>query len=320
MNTKDQASLCIWAVTDNKPGHLNQMRGLIDGLEASVPHDWRVHSHWIETPISTRANIKTLRNKERLISEHGRPDIILCCGHRTHWQALFLRACFGGKLVVLMRPSLPLWCFDLCILPYHDGEFRQAHVLQSLGALNKIKAAARPERGQQEKPQGLILVGGPSKHYQWNDRDTLAQVTRVLLALPNVHWTLGTSRRTPASFEASLNKLQETQAFELVPASSTDAQWLPQQFRRSEQVWVSEDSVSMVYEALSSGAEVGLLRLPIRQKNRISEGIDYLLREQRLGDLDALEKGFMPPPKPPLQEALRIAEQIVAMVLQKRWP
>ncbi len=76
----------------------------------------------------------------------------------------------------------------------------------------------------------------------------------------------------------------------------------------------------MVYEALSSGAEVGLLRLPIRQKNRISEGIDYLLREQRLGDLDALEKGFMPPPKPPLQEALRIAEQIVAMVLQKRWP
>jgi mitochondrial fission protein ELM1 len=320
MNPQNQASLRVWAVTDNKPGHLNQLRGLMDGLAVSIPNDWHLQTHWVETPVNALAKLKTLRRKKQLIAKHGCPDIILCCGHRTHWQALFLRMCFGGKLVVLMRPSLPLRCFDLCILPYHDGSYDQPHVLQSLGALNKITANVPREPLESEEPQGLILVGGPSKHYLWSDEGALTQVTRLLKASPNIRWTLGTSRRTPASFEASLTTLQETQNFELVPASSTDAQWLPTQFQQSEQVWVSEDSVSMVYEALSSGAQVGLLRLPVKQHNRVSEGIGYLLREQRLGDLDSLEQGSMPPSKPPLQEALRIAKHIVTLVLQKSWP
>ena len=42
-----------------------------------------------------------------------------------------------------MKPSLPRRCFDLCIVPRHDGLAPDAHTLVTEGALNRIRPAAR---------------------------------------------------------------------------------------------------------------------------------------------------------------------------------
>jgi mitochondrial fission protein ELM1 len=51
-------------------------------------------------------------------------------------------------------------------------------------------------------------------------------------------------------------------ALTIVPFAATSPDWLPTQLARADQAWVTADSVSMVYEALTAGAAVGVLDVP----------------------------------------------------------
>jgi len=88
---------------------------------------------------------------------------------------LAARRAHGGRVVVLMKPSLPLRCFDLCIVPEHDNVAPRANVLSTLGPLNVIEPAA-----QKLERQGLILLGGPSKHHRWSDRKMLDCIESIV--------------------------------------------------------------------------------------------------------------------------------------------
>jgi mitochondrial fission protein ELM1 len=69
----------------------------------------------------------------------------------------------------------------------------------------------------------------------------------------------------------------------------------------------------MVYESLSCGAAVGILSVPQRRPSRISAGIQGLLQQGRLARLEDIESsGNMPQPAAPLQEATRIAKDIIS--------
>lgn len=290
--------LTVYCVSDGKPGHLSQMQGLINALQRRRV----VQLVWIEVSATLTS---------RLRRRSPPPDLILAAGHRTHLTALLLKWRFGGKVVVMMRPSLPLSWFDACLIPRHDSPPARSNILMTEGALNPLQAVEVFAENQ-----GLILLGGPSSHYQWDNAAMLAQLRQLQQQLPQVNWTLTTSRRTP---ETMLNTLlaMHLPGFTVVPYSDTDRQWLQQQYQRCGLIWVTEDSVSMVYESLSVGAAVGILSVKRRQASRVSKGIDYLLSQQRLIDLTWLqENGTMQSAAhSPLQEADRAADWIMSRLL-----
>lgn len=194
-------------------------------------------------------------------------------GHGTHLSLLAARRTRGGRAVVLMRPSLPLGLFDLCLIPEHDSPPARANGLVTRGALNRIQASPALE-----PKQGLFLIGGPSAHFGWDDAGLRAQIAAVLAADPAMQWTLTTSRRTPASFLA-IEHDPANARLTVVPGAATGPDWLPARLARAGQVWVSADSVSMVYEALTAGAVVGVLEVPRKRSSRISRGLDKLAGE-----------------------------------------
>ena len=89
--------------------------------------------------------------------------------------------------------------------------------------------------------------------------------------------------------------------------------WLTQALAKASQVWVSADSASMLYEALSSGGQVGVIELTSkRRRNKLLAGIDALRQQGRVGLSSAgslLDQGLDPEP---LQEHRRCAEWILA--------
>jgi len=96
---------------------------------------------------------------------------------------------------------------------------------------------------------------------------------------------------------------------QITPHKKTTSQWLPEQLKRAAQVWVSEESVSMVYEGLTSGAAVGVLEVPSRHKGRVAVGIDSLVQEgwvTRFADWQPGCQLALPPAQ--LDEARRCAE------------
>ena len=289
----------VWCVTDDKAGHKNQLVGLVNALSRIQDVDCQ----WL-----------SLHDKAAWPSKSG-PTLIFAVGISTVVPALKLRWRYGGKMVLLMKPFWPLWLFDLCLFPRHDGVKPSKKVFNTIGAINPVTFS-----DQSDPSRGLILIGGASIHYSWSDNKMVEQVLHLVKQQHDINWTLTTSRRTPKTFLPALEKalanadVIKNNKINLVPLEQTGGDWLQQQYRDCGVIWVSEDSVSMVYESLSSGAVTGVLNVPRLKDSRVSKGLDQLIVE---GRVMRMESGKLIPATlhEPLREADRAAQIIVEQLL-----
>jgi len=212
------------------------------------------------------------------------PDLILGAGHRTHLSLLLAKAARGGRTIVLMKPSLPTSWFDLCLIPDHDHPANHENIIVTRGALNTIIPAIN-----QDAARGLILIGGPSRHYQWNVNALLDQL-QCILKDSSEQWTLSDSPRTPEQTCAQLKALKHPN-LHYYSCKSTPTNWLSEQLKVSAKVWVTQDSVSMIYEALTSGAAVGLLKVPAKKTGKLTAAIQRLAEQKLLTIYDAWTEG-----------------------------
>lgn len=300
--------LVVWLVTDGKPGH----RAQLDGLSRALARHAVVDVHWINAP-SRGVALRALLLKKFPPGDDAlpNPDLVVGCGHATHLAVLAAkRAHAAARSIVLMRPSLPLGWFDLCVIPQHDKPPIRDNLMTTRGVLNTARASV-----YQKPTQGLFLIGGPSKHHKWDDQTLLTQIRQIVKATPDMRWALTTSRRTPESTVQSLAVLRSV-GVEVIPFAQTDPGWVIDAITVSSQVWVTEDSVSMIYESLTCGAATGLLWVPRQRLDRVTEGVEQLVKEGLVTpflvwkDTQVLAKQDQP-----INEADRVAQRVLAW-----WP
>jgi mitochondrial fission protein ELM1 len=257
----------IWRFSDGKAGHDNQSLGLVDALARRMP----VMSFDIQVPGG--AGRDWLRRRFPAGSLLPDPWLLIGAGHTTHIPLLAARRARGGRATVLMSPDLPNSLFDLCVIPEHDRPAPAANVVVTRGSLNRMQALPNgsPERG-------LLLVGGPSRHFLWDHDVVLLQLARVIRYSPVRHWVLTTSRRTPAGFAEQVRQLIFNRNIRISVFSWRDTaeHWLRTQLGLACCTWVTEDSVSMIYESLTAGIPVGLLSVPARRDDRVVRGVRAL--------------------------------------------
>jgi mitochondrial fission protein ELM1 len=294
-----QRPLIVWIVVDGKPGHVNQSQGLAEALARATP----THIHRLAALPVWRAWLALLF-KRLPAPSLPQPDLIIGAGHATHLTLLAARRARGGRAVVLMKPSLPRRCFDLCVLPEHDGVAADAHTLVTAGAINRIRPS-----GARSAELGLMLIGGVSSHFEWDSDAIQVQIKSILARTPDTHWTLTTSRRTPDDF---LAQLPSSGNLDVVPHTATSSDWLPDQLARCGTAWVTPDSASMVYEALTAGADVGVFDLPVNPKSRVGRAMAHLADAQRITRFVSwCASGKLNPNTQPLAEADRCAKWIL---------
>lgn len=297
----------VWAFTDGKAGHENQTRGLLAALAQRQPLDAR----WINVP--AYASVLSSLMTRRFLPGVGLPPptILIGAGHRTHLPMLAARRAHGGRSIVLMKPSLPRAWFDLCVIPEHDIKPGRAteissNVLLTRGALNGMQT------GTKNSKSGLVLIGGPSRHYGWQEKELAARVQAIVQREATTHWTLTTSRRTPTSTTTRL----QTLAFgnlTVVPVQATGPGWLAEKLAQTAWVWATEDSVSMVYEALTAGCATGVLPVPRRRRvGKIARGIAGLADDNLITHFSDWQKDKpLSGPATPFNEAARVANWII---------
>lgn len=298
MGTSDNSKQ-IWIVSDGKPGHLNQSRGLAEAIARRC--DVRIS----EQPPMGKLQALRLLFSGFLPAVDERPALLIGAGHATHLTLLALRRFYRAPAVVLMKPSISTGFFDLCLIPEHDQPPPRPNIITTRGALNRMQP------GEKAAGSGVILIGGPSKHFDWDETTVLAQVKALLSTTPR-DWLIGSSRRTPASTEQALAALAGER---FVPAVETGPDWLPQQLARAEVCWVTQDSASMVYEALTAGCKVGVLTLDEQADNRISRGVDALREQGIVSGSPDWSLAALTEPAEVFNEAERCAE----LILQRGW-
>lgn len=272
--------MIIYIISDGKKGHLSQTRGLANALieQAKERAPEREHACY-EVDITGLSWLGKFFYKGKELT-YPRPDLILCAGHGTHLAALSLSRHLRSLCMVCMRPSLPASMFDLCITPRHDlpdGFQANGQIFPTNGAINGIRP--QPEI---EKTQTLILIGGPSKSYNWDAELVLNQLTSIARMTTNAI-VLTTSRRTPTDFVADVTAACPN--IRVVPVDETGPDWVQENLSKAKEVWVTQDSVSMVYESLSSGAPVGIIEMPAKEgphkpdASRIARGLNMLIAD-----------------------------------------
>jgi mitochondrial fission protein ELM1 len=102
---------------------------------------------------------------------------------------------------------------------------------------------------------------------------------------------------------------------EVFACEMTPPGWVAEQLALAGRVWVSEDSVSMVYEALTSGAAVGVLNVPCKAWGRVAQGLDSLVEKRLVTTFTTWRQGQkLLPPRQQFNEAHRCAQ-----ILIERW-
>lgn len=294
--------LTIWRFSDGKRGHDNQSLGLVDAFcrlttcqveTVNVPSGWLKILYWLFRHSGSHASLP-------------KPDFIIGAGHATHWPMLLARGLHGGRIAVLMKPSLPLSWFDWVIAPAHDGLPEGKSVMVTQGPLNRIQKSS-----SHDIKEGLMLIGGPSSEYGWSESTLLKQIHLISLHHGEINWQLTTSRRTPEGFLKNLENLDISNVT-AVPHDEVDSDWLPVHLAQASQVWVTPDSASMVYEALTAGAAVGCFELPYARPGRVARGLERLIREKRVTTFSDWERhGKLVPCTQELNEAERCARQLL---------
>ena len=291
----------IWIISDDKPGHLNQSLGLAEALQRFEP------SMTVDTkPVLSKSQaFKTLCFGVRDTQSDSPPDLIIGAGHRTHLTLLAYKRAMGARAVLMMKPSLPTAWFDLCLIPRHDEPVLKSNIELTDGALNRMQPLATRSA---DAIQGMVLIGGPSKHFGWDDQAIVNQLAALVDGTKP--WLLTTSRRTPVSFLSQL-RAADLPNLKIVPFEETGPGWLGEHLPDAEQCWVSGDSVSMVFEALTAGCAVGILDVPQQSSNRITRGLQLLINDQKVTPFSRWQQSNrLPRPESPFNEAARCADLV----------
>ena len=251
----------IWRFTDGKAGHDKQSLALVDNLMNRTKcrlFDFNVQDQ--RNPI-----LDIIFKNYKLPEGITKPDIAICAGHKTHLHLLAIKRCFNAKIVVIMKPSIPLIFFDLCIIPKHDGIKNGPNIINTQSSLVKFNSNLKKKENT-----GLILIGGPSKHYFWDSKTVLEEIYKISKKFKFRKLLLSTSRRTPFDFLDQLNELNipDIKVYEY---SKIKSDWLDKHINKVKNIWVTNDSYSMVTEALASGADVDIIDLKVKQDSKLSK-------------------------------------------------
>lgn len=319
MNTHTDRILRIAAFTDGRPGHFKQTQGVLNALGRLLPVE--VNSF----EVTHNSLFKDLLLLLGLLLPWVKYcpydlesiDLIIGTGRRTHIYMLLCKKKYSIPIVTCMSPSyIYRIFFDLCFTPEHDNIRISENIFPTVGPPNCSVA------GSEHKPMaGLVLIGGTdSNSHVWSDEDIYDHVEELVTREKNINWTISSSPRTPESCTRLLTKLSEKNSnCTFFIFENTERGWIEKEYSTNKYVWVTADSMSMVYEALSAGCNVGLLPIEWKsEKSKFSRSEKLLIENDVVISYSKWRQGQATwKSVSPLNESKRCAKEIVTRWFNK---
>ncbi|MBU6474590.1 MAG: mitochondrial fission ELM1 family protein [Alphaproteobacteria bacterium] len=260
-----------WIITGGDTGTENQCIGLAEalGLAADVKRlklktPWRQLSPWFRLGFGHAL----ARGSASLDPPY--PDLLIASGRKSIAAALHVKKRSGGKtfLVQVQDPRYSPRSFDLIVAPQHDPA-RGPNVILTTGATHrvtgeKIKAEMEKFKGVLERlphPRVAVLIGGLSKGHRMT-RAVTEKLAAQLLALvkeKKASLMITASRRTGEENAAFLRETLRSENIYFWDGKGGNPYFALLGY--ADHIIVTEDSVSMVSEALSTGKPVHVAAL-----------------------------------------------------------
>jgi len=284
-------------LSDGKPGHVNQSVAFARLLE--LPYEIR------QVSFRSRLNKAVSYVFDRVgwyisgLFDAGGPlpscSAVVSAGSETYYANRVISRKLGVRSIAIMMPSGYRRNFDLIIAQQHDRPPERDHILTLPVNLSCPVPTGVVSRNP-DRPCIAFIIGGPSRHYQMDTTVLAMQMKQIFSAFPDADFLATTSRRTPADVEALFDSVELR--YKVIASRKQGNNPIPDFLAVSDYVFVTEDSTSMISEAVSFGrANVEILPLQkIGRSSKMQRMIEPLQREGYLhvydGSLGSCQRKF----------------------------
>ena len=311
--------LQVTLFSDGRPGHEKQSLGIVSALQTYLEvkvTKITLPSRGVVDEIRSHLLFLFQGTAQSSLPDPQNTDLLIGTGSRTHVPMLSAGSKSRARVVTCMTPASHLRAkFDLCCVPFHDRVKAADNIFFTVGPPNISTGTAN-----HDLTRTLVLIGGRDESsHRWDEERIVTDLNSLISSSEQTSWLISSSPRTPESTEELIKKeISGRPEVIFVPFSETDPGWVEEMYRTHGSVWITADSMSMVYEALSAGCRVGILPVSWRRKNnKFQRSLDYLLKEKLIIMLSQYLQGTNEwLHHEPLNEADRCAREI----LRRWWP
>ena len=258
-------------LTEGMHGMISQVEGLAKALDLEFTHHKvELNSFWKLlppkfTPIS--------QNVFKKIHSDAF-DVIISCGRKSVIPSIFLKKNSKKKVmnIHIQDPKVNLDNFNYVIAPEHDGLIGQ-NVFSTKGAIHYLTKEEinnhsnyLKDRLQTKKEYFLLILGGPTKHYDYSGKNILniLNLFNDLVEKNKLQGIVIPSMRTPKDvIELSKNKLGENS----LVIDTVDKKAYLSALSLAKYISVTCDSTSMISEAALTGKPIYVADIPPKKND-----------------------------------------------------
>ena len=280
----------VYWFQDSKTGHLKQVKALLDQLKKEIEISI--------TPIDY-SNQESLSNILSNENQFDGPTMLIGAGHDVYSKILqgkkYLEKLTDQEIfsIAVLRPSYKLNSFDLIIAPEHD--FRKRYLPKNV--ISFQGSLAPTSQTPIDKNKAIIAIGGPSKHYKFDQEILMKQLHYILSVYPKHKFKIFNSRRTPDTLNVKLkNELENYPDVKFIHLNSPESDSFQVTLNESALKFVTPDSSNLVFEALSTMGQTYLIQIENSKYRRIfgakkiRESMSELVNLKRVGVVSILNK------------------------------
>ena len=259
-------------LTQGMHGMISQVEGLAKALDIDyVHHTVELNNFWKLfppklTPIS-QSVFKKINSKDF--------DVIISCGRKSVIPSIYLKKNSSKKVtnIHIQDPKVNLTNFSYVIAPEHD-ELDGGNVFSTKGAMHYLSRKEIEDnsdylknRLDANKEYFLLILGGPTKHYDYSDENILniLDLFDNLISKNRLQGIVIPSMRTPKNIiELCKNKLSTNSLI----IDNVDKKAYLSALSLAKYVAVTCDSTSMISEAALTGKPIYVADIPAKKNDQ----------------------------------------------------
>lgn len=240
------------------------------GTAADLKNGSNLNNPALNSPVaSDSANLDAVADRNLNFADF---DLFVGAGSTSYYALKFYARRYAKPSIALMYPKGYRKDFSVIIAGAHDRPKPRVNLKISPVSLS----FSRPQGLYQPQSKAVgFVIGGPNSCFEMGD-EILKQIEGVRAQFADCEFVLTTSPRTPRATESALAKLSWDYS---VIYSRDPVNPIGDFLSQCEWVFISEDSVSMISEAVSNGsASVAILSLKCKDAhNKFDDFISALV-------------------------------------------
>jgi len=259
-------------LTQGMHGMISQVEGLAKALDLDFTHHtvetnkfWKMFPPKL-TPISQKV-FKKIDVEDF--------DVIISCGRKSVIPSIYLKKNSPKKItnIHIQDPKVNLNNFSYVIAPEHDG-LTGKNVYSTKGAIHyltkeeiKNQTNYLESRLKAGKEYFLLILGGPTKHYDYSDNNILNifNLFNDLVEKNNLQGIVIPSMRTPKNIiDLAKNKLNQKN----IVIDTIDKKAYLSALSLAKYIAITCDSTSMISEAALTGKPIYVADIPTKKNDQ----------------------------------------------------